>query len=204
MPFTFASTVGEPSRQRFEDAVITARYKVNAQGVANSLGLDESYVMGVGGIEMPTGNMDHDAFHGPFGSIAAALFSVEKRPVAGIFYAYYHHTGVYNGNQAAGNMFAGTGVAYTPIDDEPNGKLFSLQLGLSYERTFQEMENGLTVAESGASGVFMHPGVVWSTSPHLQFFALVSLPLSQEWRSLEDRQRFRLGGGAIFILGHEQ
>jgi hypothetical protein len=201
VPITFASTTGSPSTQRFEDALISARYRVSADRLASSLGVDESYVMGVGGLEVPTGNMDHAFGRGPVGEIVAGLFSVEKHPIAGIGYAYYHHTGLYQGIRQSGNMFAGTGIAWTPLDDDAAGKLFSLQLGLSYERTFAVEHESLPLANSGASGVFLHPGIVWSTNPRLQFFALVSLPLTQEWRSLDDRQRFRVGAGTIIILG---
>lgn len=158
--------------------------------------------MGVGGLEVPTGNMDHPFGNGPFGEIAAGLFSIEKRPLAGIFYAYYHRTGVHDGVRLSGNMFAGTGVAYTPVDDDAAGKLFSLQLGLSYEQTFAEEQNGTPLTNTGSSGVFVHPGIVFSTNPTLQFFALVSLPVTQQWGSPDDRQRFRRGGGTIIILGH--
>ena len=57
-------------------------------------------------------------------------------------------------------------------------------------------------ADSGASGVFMHPGIVFSMSPSLQFFGLVSLPLTQKYHSVVDRQRFRIGTGIIWILNH--
>ena len=79
-----------------------------------------------------------------------------------------------------------------------------MQLGLSYERTFVSEQNGLPVSDSGASGVFVHPGIVFSTNPSLQFFGLVSLPLSQQWNSIVDRQRFRLGTGIIWILKHSR
>jgi hypothetical protein len=207
LPVTFASGAASPStpgavNRGFEDTVLTARYRVNASGLASSLGLDQSYVMGVGGLEMPTGTIDHPFGKGAFGEITAALFSVEKRPLAAIAYVYYHHRGVHDGLRDSGNMFAGGGIAYTPIDDDARGKLFSLQLGLSYENTFASQQNGVPLAESGASGVFMHPGIVLSTTPSLQFFALVSLPLTQQWNSIVDRQRFRLGTGIIWILKH--
>jgi hypothetical protein len=207
LPVTFASGVAAPStpgsvNRGFEDSVLTARYRIEAPGITSALGLDQSYVMGVGGLEMPTGNIDHPFAKGAFGEIAAGLFSVEKRPVAAIAYVYYHHKGVYDGLRDSGNMFAGGGVAYTPIDDEANGKLFSLQLGLSEERTFASEENGLPLAESGASGVFIHPGIVFSINPSLQFFGLVSLPVTQQYNSIVDRQRFRLGTGVIWILKH--
>jgi hypothetical protein len=207
LPMTFASGIADPStpgstNRGFEDTVLSARYRVDAPGLASSLGLDQSYVMGVGGIEMPTGTIDHAFGKGAFGEIVAGLFSVEKRPLAAIAYVYYHHRGVYNGLRDSGNTFAGGGLAYTPIDDDTKGKLFSLQLGMSYERTFASEENGLTVAASGASGIFLHPGIVFSTTQSLQFFGLVSLPLSQQYNSVVDRQRFRLGTGIIWILKH--
>ncbi len=85
--------------------------------------------MGVGGLEMPTGTIDHPFGQGAFGEIAAGLFSVEKRPIAAIAYVYYHHRGVHDGLRDSGNTFAGGGLAYTPIDDDATGKLFSMQLG---------------------------------------------------------------------------
>jgi hypothetical protein len=202
-PITRESFTGEPSTTRFEDPLISARYRLNANGVAKALGVQESYVMGVGGIEVPLGNKDHAAGHGPIGEIAAGLFSVEKRPIAAIAYAYYHHTGQYdNGTRQSGNMFTGTGIAYTPIDNDAEGHLFSLQLGLSYERTFPVEELGHPLPDSGSHGVFLHPGIVFSTNPRLQFFTLVSLPVSQAYNSINDRQLFRVGAGTILILGH--
>jgi hypothetical protein len=202
-PITRESFTGAPTTTRFEDPLISARYRINADGIAKALGVQESYVMGVGGLEVPLGNKDHPSGHGPVGEIAAGLFSVEKRPIAGIAYAYYHHTGQYaNGTRQSGNMFTGTGVAYTPIDDDAKGHLFSMQLGLSYERTFAVEELGRPLADSGSHGVFLHPGLVFSTNPHLQFFALVSLPMTQAYNSVNDRQLFRLGAGTIFIFGH--
>jgi hypothetical protein len=201
-PITRESFTGVPATTRFEDPLISARYRVNADGVAKALGVQESYVMGVGGVEVPLGNKDHASGHGPIGEIAAGLFSVEKRPIAAIAYGYYHHTGQYdNGTRQSGNMFTGTGIAYTPIDDDARGHLFSLQLGLSYERTFPVEELGQPLSDSGSRGIFLHPGLVFSTNPRFQFFTLVSLPLSQSYNSINDRQQFRVGAGTIIILG---
>jgi len=207
LPYTFAGGVSDPSTpgsasRGFEDMLLTARYRLDAKGVASSLGLDQTYVMGVGGLEVPTGTIDHPFGKGAFGEIVAGLFSVEKRPIAAIAYVYYHHRGVYNGLRDSGNTFAGGGIAYTPVDDEAKGKLFSLQLGVSREETFASEEHGVALADSGASGIFMHPGIVFAATPSLQFFGLVSLPLTQQWNSLVDRQRFRLGTGVIWILKH--
>ena len=207
IPVTFAAGAADPNApgagtRGFEDMLVSARYRVETPGVTKGLGLDQSYVMGVGGVELPTGTFDHDFGKGAFGEIAAGLFSMEKKPFASIAYVYYHHRGVYDGVRDSGNTFAGGGLAYTPIDEEEKGKLFSMQLGVSYERTFASEENGLVIGDSGGSGVFIHPGVVFQVTPALQFFGLVSLPLSQQWNSVVDQQRFRLGTGVIWILKH--
>jgi hypothetical protein len=207
IPVTFAGGAADPNApgagtRGFEDMLISARYRVDAPGAAKALGFEQSYVMGVGGVELPTGTFDHEFGKGALGAIAAALFSLEKKPFATITYVYYHHRGVYEGLRDSGNTFAGAGLAYTPIDDEERGKLFSMQLGISYERMFQSQEHGLTVPDSGASGVFIHPGVVFDIGQNVQAFGLVSLPLTQQYNSLVDRQRFRLGTGIIWILKH--
>ena len=75
-----------------------------------------SYVMDVGGVELPTGTFDHEFGKGALGEIAAGLFSLEKKPFATIGYIYYHHRGVYQGLRDSGNTFAGGGLAYTPIE----------------------------------------------------------------------------------------
>jgi hypothetical protein len=209
LPVTFAGGAPDPNEpgaatRGFEDMLVSARYRVEAPGVGKALHVEESYVMGVGGVELPTGTFDHPFGKGAFGGIAAALWSLEKRPFATIAYVYYHHRGVYNGVRDSGNTFAGAGLAYTPLDDEEHGKLFSLQLGASYERMFQSEENGIPVTDSGASGVFIHPGVVFDITPTVQMFGLVSIPLSQQFNSIVDRQRFRFGTGIIWILKHNE
>lgn len=206
---------GVGSTTLFEDPLISARYRVEAPGVAKRLGVQESYFMGVGGLELPFGNKDHAAGHGPIGEIAAGLFSVEKRPIAAIAYAYYHHPGEYDNGMVGqvgasifpvtkqnGNFFTGTGIAYTPIDDDAKGHLFSMQLGLSYEKTFAMENLGQPIPSTAANAVMIHPGLVFQTNPRFQYFALVSLPLSQQYGSSDYRQLFRLGFGTIIMLGH--
>ena len=201
VPITVAGGAGEPSKHGFEDALLSARYRLNADGVASSLGLDESYAMVVGGIEVPTGTFDHPFGRGPVGEIVAGLFSIEKRPLSLIGYAYYHHTGEYQGLRQSGNLFAGVGTAWTPIDDDVTGKIFSVQVGLSHERTFAIEQDGIPLPDSGGSGMFVHPGLVVGISPRIQFFSLLSLPIAQTWNAEDDRQRFRFGAGTIVILG---
>src|ERR1700730_13258526 len=91
LPVTFASGVAAPStpgsvNRGFEDSVPTGRYRIDAPGTASSLRLDQLYVMGVGDLEMPTGNIDHPFAKGAFGEIAAGLFSIEKRAIPALLY----------------------------------------------------------------------------------------------------------------------
>src|SRR5262249_35047608 len=159
------------SSRGFEDAVLTARYRVDAEPFASSFGFEEGYVMGVGGVELPTGTLDHPFGKSALGQIAAGVVSVEKRPIALLAYAYYHHRNEYDGLRDSGNVFAGGGIAYTPIDSED--KLFSLQLGISKEHTFAAQLNGVSLSDSGGSAVFLHPGVVFQLTSNVQFFGLV-------------------------------
>ena len=201
VPVSFVgSSPAAASRRGFEDAVVSARYKADVAPLADAFGLDESYVMGVGGVELPTGTLDHEFGRGGVGGVAAGLVNIERRPFSAIGYAYYHYAGAHRGSRQSGNVFVGGGAGWTPIDNLQTGRLLSMQLGLSHERTFAEEENGLPLPDSGGSGLFLHQGVVLGAGHHLQLFALVSLPLTQEWRAPDDRQRFRLGAGTIFIF----
>jgi hypothetical protein len=202
VPVTFAGGHGHSADRGFEDALISARYRLNAGPVAEAFGLESGYVMGVGGIEIPTGTLDHSFGRGPIGQIAAGLISLEQSPFSVIGYVYYHRAGEYREVRQSGNTFVGLGAAWTPIDDERNGKLFSLQLGLSSEHTFAVERAGVPVSESGGSGVFVHPGLMAMLAPRVQFFVLTSLPITQDWNAPEDHQRFRVGAGAILIFGH--
>ena len=204
VPITFASGIqgvgGEPAHHGFEDALLTARYRVDAGSFASSIGFDEGYVMGVGGVELPTGTLDHPFGKSAYGQIAAGLLSLEKRPIAVLGYVYYHHRGEYSGLRESGNVFMGGGVAYTPIDSAT--KLFSVQLGVSNEHTFAEQLNGVPLVDTGGRGVFLHPAVVFQFTSSVQFFSLISLPVTQQWNSTSDEQRFRVGAGVIWILRH--
>lgn len=204
VPVSFIGATGTSGgRTGIEDVLIGARYRMESQQFTEALGLDESYFMGVGGLEIPTGTIDHAFGRGAPGAIAAGLMSIERRPFSLIGYGYYHHTGVYQGSRESGNVFFGTGGAWTPIDDLQTGRLVSVQVGLSHERTFAQEQNGMALPNSGGSGLFVHEGLVWGVNEHVQLFALLSLPITQQWRAPEDRQRLRFGAGTILILGHD-
>ena len=202
LPVSFVGgTATSGSRTGLEDMLVSARYRFDSARLTKALNLDESYVMAVGGVELPTGTFDHEFGKGAVGGIAAALLNVERRPFSAIGYGYYHHTGVYRGSRESGNVFVGVGGAWTPIDNLQTGRLVSLQVGVSHERTFPVERNGAPLIDSGGSGVFVHQGLVWGANEHMQFFTLLSLPVTQQWNAVQDRQRFRLGAGVILLLG---
>ena len=203
LPVSFVgATPAGGSRKGLEDVLVSARYRFESARLTDALNLDESYVMTVGGVEIPTGTFDHEFGRGAVGGIAAALLNVERRPFSAIGYGYYHHTGVYRGTRESGNVFVGVGGAWTPIDNLQTGRLVSFQVGMSHERTFAPERNGAPLVDSGGSGVFVHQGLVWGANEHMQFFTLLSLPVTQQWNAVQDRQRFRLGAGAILLLSH--
>src|SRR5215467_5538602 len=60
VPMTFAGGAADPNApgaksHGFEDMLISARYRIEAPAVASAFGVNESYVMAVGGVELPTG-----------------------------------------------------------------------------------------------------------------------------------------------------
>lgn len=202
VPISFiGSTATAAARTGIEDILISARYRLESARVTEALGLDESSLMGVAGLEVPTGTIDHPFGRGAPGAIAAGLVSLERRPFSVIGYGYYHHTGVYRGTRENGNVFFGGGAAWTPLDNLQTGRLVSLQTGVSHERTFKQRSGGVPVSASGGSGVFVHEGLVWGVNQRAQIFALVSIPISQRWSAPEDQQRFRVGAGLILLLG---
>ena len=201
VPVSFVgSTSTVAGRTGIEDVLLSARYRFELERFTNALGLDESYFMGVGGVEVPTGTIDHEFGKGAVGTLAAGLMSLERRPFSVIGYGYYHHTGDYNGTRESGNVFVGAGGAWTPIDNLQTGRLLSLQLGLSHERTFAHQQNGAALANSGGSGIFTHQGVMVGVNEHVQLFALLSVAVQQQWGAPEDRQRFRFGAGTILVF----
>lgn len=117
-----------------------------------------------------------------------------------IAYGFYRSQGTYRTARESANLFLGTGVAWTPID-EPSGRILSMQLGLSREAMSRAEENGAPVLASGGSGTFAHPTVLWGSSQCLLFFAQTTLPIEQNWRDESQRERFRVGAGIILALG---
>jgi hypothetical protein len=103
--------------------------------------------------------------------------------------------GTYERAREGSNVFAGGGVAWTPLDAD--NQLFSLQLGLSHETTFDERLNGVHLSETGRSGVFAHPTVLYDLSQRVLFFGQTTFPIHQTYGDVNNRERFRIGAGVI-------
>ncbi|MCA1826772.1 MAG: hypothetical protein ABR567_21270 [Myxococcales bacterium] len=175
VPATYISPPGKLGR---EDIILGARYR---EGLG---GEDGNFLMGVAAVDVPTGNIDHKAFDGPLILQAAALASAERRPFSAIAYAYGRRDPL-KGN----NLFLGTGFAWTPLDDDADGHLFSLQLGASYE------------FYTSGTELMAHPTIVFAPARRLLFFGVVSLPIFHDLADPAQTDRFRIGGGVLVLLG---
>jgi hypothetical protein len=200
----FSVIAGEPGRGTrlgLENAIVAGRYRVNLPGLSRLLRTEEGYVLGVGGIEIPTGTIDYGFFEGAPAVVGGLTVGLERRPVSMIGYAYMNRYAERNDIRASGHRFAGVGVAWTPIDDEPNGRLLSVQFGISRDSATREIVNGVAQDATGGWTTVAHPAVVWSTRPGVLWFVSTSLPVRSAWRDPGDREHFRIGAGAIVSLG---
>lgn len=200
VPFSFLNGAAGPGRSGLEDAILSVRYRVDLPAVTRALGGRETFLMGVGGVEIPTGTLDHGFGRDAVAGIAAALGSVEVGQFSAIGYGFYRAQGAYRGERESANVFVGGGLAWTPIDD-PSGEILSLQLGVSHESMSREQQNGTDVPGTGGSGVFAHPTFLWGLSQNALFFAQTSLPITQNWRDDSQQERFRIGTGLILVFG---
>ena len=196
----FSIIAGEPGRGTrvgLENTIVAGRYRVDLRGVSRLIGAEESYVLGVGGIEVPTGTIDHGFFEGAPAAVAGLSVGLERRPISVIAYAFMNRYAERNQVRDSGHTFAGAGLAWTPIDDEPNGRLFSVQFGLSRDAAAREIVDGMSLEETGGWALMAHPSVVWSSTPGVLWFVSTAVPLKDRWRDAADRERFRVGAGAI-------
>jgi hypothetical protein len=201
VPFSVIAS-GPGGRQvGLENAIVAARYQFQLPRLANAFGVEESSVMALGGIELPTGTIDHHFGEGAPAVVAAGTFSVERRPFSAIGYGFIHRYAERDLLRESGNRFVGAGVAWTPLDDEPRGRLFSLQLGVSPETTFREHFDGAPRTGTGGWALVAHPTVVVAVSPHVLLYALTSLAIADAWNDPADRERMRIGAGAMIRLG---
>ncbi|OFW07113.1 MAG: hypothetical protein A3I61_08375 [Acidobacteria bacterium RIFCSPLOWO2_02_FULL_68_18] len=198
MPFSVLRG-GGVTRTGLEDAVVALRYRVDLPGATRGVSGSETFVMAVGGVEVPTGTLDHEFGHDSIAPIAAGLASVEAGAMSAIGYGFVRNPARYEDTEEGANVFLGGGVAWTPVDRQD--QLLSLQVGLSRESQRRSEAGGLALPHTGGWGVYVHPTVVYGASQRLLFFGQVSLPVHQEWRDPAEKETFRVGTGAMLRLG---
>jgi hypothetical protein len=192
---------GDAARRGLEDAILGVRYRLDLSGLQERFGKDGNYVMGMAAIELPTGSVDHAAFRGPLDGMLAATAGIERGPLSWNAYGFYRRHGrEADGARAGDNVFVGGGMAYTPFDDPARERLISLQLGVSYEIYRRHSEAGVPVPDSGGSGLYLHPTVVWGPGGRMLLFATTSLPALEDYSNPADNNRWRAGAGIIFLL----
>jgi hypothetical protein len=117
----------------FEDIILGARYRYDLSSLIEKWGREGNFLLGVAGVEIPSGVIDHKAWDGPLDSFGGALGSLEKGSWSGIAYTYYRHNSPdTTGSKKGNSIFVGGGLAFTPGEDLTTGKLISYQLGWSY------------------------------------------------------------------------
>jgi hypothetical protein len=201
VPFSVIASHANGRQIGIENSIVAARYRFDLPGLANALRTETTNVMAIGGIELPTGTIDHHFGEGAPAVVAAGTFSVERRPFSAIGYGFVHRYAERDRLRESGNRFLGAGLAWTPLDDEPRGRLFSLQLGISHETTFREHFDGAPREGTGGWALVAHPTVVVAVSPHVLVYGVTSLPLADAWNDAADRERMRIGAGAMIRLG---
>jgi hypothetical protein len=202
LPFSLIHPAGAAVRGGIENVIVAARYRMSLPAVTSVLSADESYVLGVGGAELPTGTVDYDFWDGAPAMIAATLFGFERRPVSAIGYGFLHRYAERHGVRDSGNAIVGGGAAWTPIDAPERGRLFSLQFGLSREESSRDAVDGVELDSTGGWAIVAHPTIVVGLSKHTLLFAVTSVPLRREWRNPDDREGTRIGVGTILTFGH--
>src|SRR5688572_20407763 len=89
VPFSIIG--GEPGRSTrigLENAIVAGRYRMDLRGMNRLFRTEESYVLGVGGLELPIGTIDHGFFEGAPAAVAGLSVGLERRPISVIAYAF--------------------------------------------------------------------------------------------------------------------
>jgi hypothetical protein len=163
VPFSVIAEGQRGTRTGLENAVVAARYRVAAPGIARGLHAQEGYLLAVGGVELPTGTIDYKFGQGAPAIVAGGQFGLERRPFSVIAYGIVHRYAERHDVRDSGNTFVGGGLAWTPIDTA-DGRVLSLQFGVSREVVSRETVQGLASNDTGGRAVVAHPTVMWSTN----------------------------------------
>lgn len=198
VPVSYVAALDGPASQiATEDITVGARYRLDLEPLNRATASDGNFLMGMAAAELPTGSMDHRAFHGPVDGMFALLGSLERRPYGAIAYGFYRANGLDADAKKGDSLTVGGGASWTPID---GAQLLSFQLGFSFERYARNVSAGAEVAASGGDELLLHPTIVWGREP-LLVFAMMSIPVYREMRDPLAQDRWRAGLGLTYLFG---
>lgn len=183
----------------FEDIIIGARYRYDLTSLIQRWNREGNFILGVGGAEIPSGVIDHRAWHAPVDYLGGLLGSLERGAWSAIGYGYYRYNSLNRAGKTAGdNLFLGGGLAFTPGENFETGQLLSYQLGWSFETYFRDRIADTVIQDSGGQEVLLHPTLVYSPGQGWLFFGLVSIPVWRDFRDPLQQDRFRIGLGVVY------
>ncbi len=180
---------------RRENMLVSTSWRFDLKSLQERWGKDGNFALVSAALEPPTGDKDYPAFQGPFKYIAAGMFAFERGPFATVVLGYYRGNTLDSTSSKKGdNFLVGAGFAYTPID-RPN-RLLSFQLGAGYEYHFSDVDHGSDIG--GGGELLVSPTIVGSPMKNMRIFALVSLPVAQNYSADYQHDRWRVGVGVIY------
>jgi hypothetical protein len=199
VPYSWISVPGQARVSGTEDVVLGLRYRHDLKGLQEKWNREGNFLMGMGALELNNGTIDHSAWSGPVDGMAAGLASLERGKWSGIGYTVVRFNAENSEASKDGDhVFLGGGFAYTPNEDFQTGRLFSYQLGWSFEHYAQDRVNGQHDLNSGGDELLLHPTFVYSPGHAVLFFGVVSVPVWRDFNDAAAQDRFRLGTGVLF------
>jgi hypothetical protein len=199
VPYSRISEAGRPGRSGIEDIVLGVRYRHDLEGLQEKWDRDGNFVMGIGAFELNNGTIDHRAWTGPLDMMGALLGSVERGRWSGIAYGVMRRN-LENaeGDKDGDSVFAGGGLAYTPNEDFQTGRLFSYQMGWSFEHYARDRIGRFSDANTGGDQLLVHPTFVYSPGYDVLLFAMMSAPVWRDFQGEAAPDRYRLGTGIVY------
>jgi hypothetical protein len=199
LPYSWISTPTHSATAGAEDVVLGLRYRHDLKGLQSKWDREGNFLMGMGAFELNNGTIDHRAWTGPLDSLAAALGSLEWGKWSAIGYTLGRINVEDSGGNKDGNIVSGGGgVAYTPNEDFQTGRLFSYQVGWSFEQVARDHVDGQPGSGTGGSQFFLHPTLVYSPGHALLFFGMVSVPVRRDFEDPAAQDGYRFGTGALY------
>jgi hypothetical protein len=177
-----------------ENIVVGGRYRLELKKLQDRLGKDGNYLLFMGGMEIPNGNVDRPSFSGNVSWLTAVLYSLEWRTLSVIGYGFYRFDADGDGDR----LYAGVGLAYTPYDKHE--RLISLQIGASHETLFAERRPEPARQDTGWQ-LMINPTVMFAPHAKWRFFVTASVAAVQRMATLEDSDRWRVGAGVVYVIG---